>query len=550
MTTSTPIANQNKPGAKPVSAQTRLVAAPWPELGVLLVAAIARFWRLGYHSVWFDEAVSLKWASSDASYIWQVSFPLLQDKHPPFYYLLLHYWQALLEPLGAATSDAALRSIGALLGVLTVAGVLWLASSLGSRTVGLLAGLLVALSPILVWYSQELRMFQPATTGLVWAAVALMQTWKNDARSIRYWWWLLFILALIASLYTYLFSAFMLPAVGLMLALFAYQKRSWRLFAEGVLAMAIVAAAFMPLAYNAWIVNGSESTPGVAFEHFFANTQSLIQNFTFWRVPWPESVKFILIGLYTLLAIVGLALPYPVERDARRLWRLNMDQAWLLVWLLTPLIIANVLLSRSRSVFSEDRYLLFMAPFLLWAIARGVAALGVRIRYAGWVAGTAVVIPLLVALPSLWTPDMARENWRAAADYILKYHEVSGLPDTVIAHLDYTHLPLEWYLRKEHTFDELPVFFPFGGALQPEDMETVVTPPLNGLVDFGTETAWLTQSHLERMDEQHLVEQWFNDRYPLVTEQYPAGVKLSAYEMKYRYSELPALGENAVIPGS
>ncbi len=145
---------------------------------------------------------------------------------------------------------------------------------------------------------------------------------------------------------------------------------------------------------------------------------------------------------------------------------------------------------------------------------------------------------------------MARENWRAAADYILDYHNTSTLPDAVIAHVDYTHLPLEWYLREETTFDQLPVFFPFGGALQPDDMETVIAPPLNGLVGFGTQTAWLTQSHLEGIDDQRLVEQWFADHYPIVTEQYPSGVKLSGYTLQYHYPALPEMSENTFSPSA
>jgi len=146
---------------------------PWPEAIVLVVAFVTRFWRLDYHSFWFDEVVSLNWAGSDAAYIWNTTFPLVQDKHPPAYYLLLHYWRTLLDFFGAGESDAALRASGALLGTLTVLGVLLLARRLSGRATGLLAGLLVALSPVLVWYSQELRMFQPATTGLVWAGYCL-----------------------------------------------------------------------------------------------------------------------------------------------------------------------------------------------------------------------------------------------------------------------------------------------------------------------------------------------------------------------------------------
>ena len=63
-----------------------LVARSWPELAILLLAALTRCWRLDYHSFWFDEAVSLRWAASDPRYTWDVTLQLVQEKHPPVYY--------------------------------------------------------------------------------------------------------------------------------------------------------------------------------------------------------------------------------------------------------------------------------------------------------------------------------------------------------------------------------------------------------------------------------------------------------------------------------
>ena len=76
-----------------------------------------------------------------------------------------------------------------------------------------------------------------------------------------------------------------------------------------------------------------------------------------------------------------------------------LDQAWLALWIGVPFLIANVLLSRSDSVFREDRYLLFMAPFALWAIARGVVAIGRRLKCGWCTPGAGVVVMLLLCWP-------------------------------------------------------------------------------------------------------------------------------------------------------
>ena len=118
---------------------------------------------------------------------------------------------------GLAHNDAALRALGSLLGVLMVWGLLRLATALSGRQVGLLAGALAAVAPVLVWYSQELRMFQPAATAIVWAAYSLFRAGRSPSWPRRWLWWLGMVATLTAALYSYLFSAFVLPAIALLL---------------------------------------------------------------------------------------------------------------------------------------------------------------------------------------------------------------------------------------------------------------------------------------------------------------------------------------------
>lgn len=527
--------------------------ALFPEVAILLLALLGRSWRLAYHSVWFDEAVSLQWAGRDALFIWQKTFPLLEDKHPPVYYLLLHGWQQLLGLFGAAESDGALRFLGVTLGVLTVWGIMQLASAISGRAVGLLTGLLVALSPVLVWYSQELRMFQPATTGGVWAAYCLWRAWQASTSRHALGWWLGFLVALEAALYSYLFSAFLLPAAGLtVLALFfsARQPARWQRLLGGVVAVGMAGLLFLPLAYNAWVVNASEGDPGQAFAQVGENLWRLVRIFTIWRVAWPTWLVMGAVGLAAGLVVIGLIGAAREEQTAVK--RVSAPaRLWLWLWIGVPLLIGNLLLSRSASVFAEDRYFLFIAPFVLWALARGIVSLS---RYAAWlsgVSGLSSVVILAVALPHLWTPALLREDWRAAADYITSYHQANAaLPNTVVAHVDYTHLGLEWYLRKHFSFAEVPLYFPYGGTLTADQVETVIAPPLEGIVKSGAATLWLTQSHLEGVDDERLVEGWLNHHFPLVTELYPAGIKVSGYMVQHHFAQLPTLSPQAQYPAA
>ncbi|MFN8466381.1 MAG: glycosyltransferase family 39 protein [Caldilineaceae bacterium] len=581
-----------------------------PELLVLLLALFTRLWGLDYHSLWFDESVSMIWASSGPGYTWESTFGLVKDKHPPVYYLLLHFWRELLKPFGLGSNDAALRLLGSLLGVLTVLGVLVLVKRLSGRPTSLLAGALVALSPALVWYSQELRMFQPATTALVWAACCLMMATRTVQRGRRIWWWVAMVATFTLALYSYLFAAFMLPAAGVVLlgVLWGwYRERGERgerngaerddrsagvlacpsgltIFLEGAAALILTGLIFLPLARNAWLANANDGTPGTAFMNFSANMVRQLQVATVWRVDWAAPGVTAALAVLAALLLVGLVIPWrsatggtgsrakrdeadereaqvpavpPSENEQLRLAQAaapalrSGDRLYLWAWLGMPLLVGNLLLARNDTVFAEDRYFLFLAPFALWAVARGAVALGERWRPAGWLAGAAAVILLAAALPRLWTPGMLREDWRAAANYIADYQDGSpGLPGAVVAHIDYTRTPLNWYLGKRYSRDKLPVFFPYGGKLSPDEVDQVVAPPLQGIAADGAATLWLTQSHLEGVDDAHLVEGWLNQNYPLVTEQYPTGVKLTGYALQHQFAELPELAANAVRPAA
>jgi len=135
---------------------------------VLLIAFGVRFHYLGTQSLWNDEGNSLRLAQRSLDDLIDAA---ARDIHPPGYYLLLKGWIAL-----AGTSEFSLRALSAFEGVLTVVAALALGRWLFTRGAGILAGLLVALSPFAVYYSQEARMY--AQLGLLSAlSMGLFVAW-------------------------------------------------------------------------------------------------------------------------------------------------------------------------------------------------------------------------------------------------------------------------------------------------------------------------------------------------------------------------------------
>jgi len=535
------------------SFRQRIGATSLPELLVLLLAALPRLWRLEYHSIWFDEAVSLDWAGLGPAHIWSGTFQLIRDKHPPAYYLALHYWQTLLGWFGAGQSDAALRIFGVLIGILMVWGILRLVTQLSGRANGLLAGALTALAPVLVWYSQELRMFQPAATAVVWAAFFLVAAREHlpphgastakSAASTRLLCWLGLVAALTAALYSYLYAAFFLPGLGLAVFLLARRNRSFdrRYILEAIAAFAVVALLFLPLARSAWAVNSASSTPGAPFADFLPNLWRQLRIFTVWYTGWPDAARSAAILYFAGLVLAGLLLPSGNRRDARPL-------LWL--WIGAPLLIGSALLTTNAAIFREDRYFLFLAPFVLWAAAQGIGAIARWRPSAGALSGLAALAILAASLPVLWTPPLFRENWRAAADYISAYQRHSPHAATAaLVHPYFLFPALDWYLRQQPATAEMPVYGNFNAPLTAEQAETLIADHLQDLAAANNaDTLWLVQSHLAGVDDHRLVQSWLDGRFALVTEQYPAGVELRGYAVRHRYSALPALSDTALYP--
>ena len=547
-------------GARTVVAYARLTpirqriwASSLPEFFVLLLAALPRLWRLEYHSIWFDEAVSLDWARLGPAHIWPGTFQLLRDKHPPAYYLALHYWQTLLSWFGAAERDAALRIFGVLIGILLVWGVLRLVTRLSGRATALLAGAFTALAPVLVWYSQELRMFQPAATAIVWVAIFLVAAREHlpplpalpgrNTTAARTLCWFGLVAALVFALYSYLYAAFFLPGLGLTVFLLARRRSAFnrRYILEAVAAFAIVTLLFLPLARSAWTVNSASGTPGAPFADFLPNLWRQLRIFTVWYSGWPSTARTAAVLFFAVLLLAGLLLPGDRRRDARPL-------LWL--WTGAPLLIGSALLATNQAIFREDRYFLFLAPFVLSAAARGVSALGRWRPAAGALSGLAALVLLAASLPVLWTPPLFRENWRAAADYISAYQRHSPHAVTVaLVHPYFLFPALDWYLRQQPATAAMPVYGNFNAPLNSEQADTIIAAHLQGLAAAnGADTLWLAQSHLAGVDDQRLVQAWLDSNFALITEQYPAGVELRGYAVRYRYPTLPALPETAAYP--
>jgi 4-amino-4-deoxy-L-arabinose transferase-like glycosyltransferase len=164
----------------------------WP---ILALAAFVRFYDLTAAAIWGDEGSSLLLARYSLSEIWRhAAF----DVHPPLYFMLLHGWIGLF-----GDGIFALRCLSALAGITAVGLGIWLVDRLATRRAAFIAGLLLALLPTAVRYSQEVRMYALLGALLLAASLALVY-WIRRPQRRDYL--VVYVVLMSAAFYTHYFA--------------------------------------------------------------------------------------------------------------------------------------------------------------------------------------------------------------------------------------------------------------------------------------------------------------------------------------------------------
>jgi len=526
-------------------------------IAIILLAFGLRLYNLTYHSLWFDEAVSVYWARQTVSRILDVGFTLVEDRLPPLYYLMLKGWTAL-----TGFSETGVRSLSVAFGVLLMPVIAGMGGILFNRRIALFTALLVSLNPFLIWYSQETRMYAPAILFgalAVWAFLKYIQGGTqrlSESAKQQYSertfiphpsaFSLLFILFAVLSLYCHLYAGFLLPALGLWLII-SY-PRAWRLWLVFAISGLVIALAYAPILLAIWRFSG-EAAPGDPFGDIIQRAWWLIQSFTLWKAPLSPWLNAAIPVIVILFALAAYLPPHPSSlrlrsgqtlrqvQDKPSAFRLppsafRHPRLLVTLLLLVPFLIATLLLARNHLAFFGERYFIVMTPWLLLLAAIGADNVGRWLthytsRFMLYVPYALLLFATILPIPGQWTIPAAKEAWRQSVDYLATHAQPN---DAILIHPDWARYPFQFYFQGPgQTYAAFSTVTP----------DTELDGPLQGVVN-NHPVVWLIQSHLDGPDPNRLVEQWFAARYPLVTELYPPGISLKGYAPGYRLDTLPA----------
>jgi hypothetical protein len=366
----------------------------WIVAGLTLGAAALRFATLGVQSYHHDEIVTAT-RILPGGFVQAMEAVGSSESAPPLYYALAWLWTQV-----TGTGEFGLRALSALAGVATVPVAFWLGAELRDRRAGIAAAALVAVNPMLLWYSQEARAYALFALLTALSVLCFVRALDRGTRRDFVIWGVFSALALA----THYFAAFPIAAEALWLL---YRRR--RGTAPGLAIVAGTGLLLAPLAMHQMSIGHAEWIGNFSLGHRLWETGlTFMLGETGDIIARPEHPLLALVPC--LLAVAALVLVFSRgERRERRAAAIPLALAAATV--AVPVFLG--LLAPAKDYVLARNLLPALVPFLV------ALAVGFTVRRAG--RGGVVLCAALVAYSlgfSTWaslSPALQRPDWDAVA---------------------------------------------------------------------------------------------------------------------------------------
>ena len=472
----------------PVVAQPLAKRNRFGLLLLLLFAFALRVVALDRLGLAYDEAASALMARATPqaiiSFHWNAAF-----EHPPLWVLLLHAWSQ-----GAGQSEFALRLLPAIAGTLTVVMLWRLALTIWptEQRLAMLSALMTALAPVLVYYSQEARMYTLVVFLMLVSTYLILRVRLQPAWRLVFAFWLVSWLMLGLHYYAALALAIQAAVLGIDgLLIGPIRRLPW-----GKLIVAYLGA-LLPVVVWMLFSPGFQTTLSVVLDKAGENPVTwqyflgdLWRELTFGSIRWQPDYA---VWGYAIAPLVAIGAVLAAVR-AGRSPNTRLGVGFLLAIVLLPILISTIAL---RTLV--PRYILWVVP-LFYTLAAIVAT---RLWRRFWLAG-AVVLLLVIGVDILalqyYFGPYRKSEYREMTTYL----QGRGNPDREILLLEAPrqHLPAKYYLSPSwqiHPMPTLPLpdYWPVTAPLLvPEDEDDRI---LGWFADYdGLWVSYTSEAEVDR----------------------------------------------------
>jgi mannosyltransferase len=455
------------------SAQDENTSLKLPVGVVVLTSAILSMVSIGRGSFSLDESVSVTLARAS----WH-SFGhtiVRREANMSFYYLLLRFWTVLGHSETVVRAFSVVASVGALATIMVVARQLF------DRRTAIIAGILLAVDPLIVFFAQDARgyalsiLLATASSALFARAVTTDTRWRP---------WVAYVVVSVLATYTNFWVALMLVGHAASLAFLPPRTAPWRrLVPTGVVLgiLLVPLALLIRTAYEGGVNWAAGSSAGKLFTKVRADVPHLVIDVV------------VLLVVAAVIAIVAVVRRHPKTTVVIDNWPVMFALCWLVV----PVAIV-VALSLAYEPVLVLRYLGICFPPFILLVAYGLSRVTYVTRFTRVpLRRVAVVVLVLVSGVGLgaWYSRGAPEDFRGAVDTLAQQVRPG---DGLVIFAPYNRVPVEWYMH-DHPVAEsrLQPLFPAGpwntDALRYDASINTTEPIIEKAVD-GYHRVWLVLS--------------------------------------------------------
>jgi 4-amino-4-deoxy-L-arabinose transferase-like glycosyltransferase len=364
-------------------------AETWLLVGIVAVGAVLRFATLGSQSYWFDEAQAAHELHMSLDSMLTSMF--VHETNPPLYFVVGWVWAHVF-----GTGEVALRSLSALAGIAVIVLAYLCGRELVSRPAGLVAAALAALSPFMIWYSQEAREYMLLAALCGASLLYFARAWRNPTRGNIVGWAVFSALAVL----THSFAVFLVAPEGLWL-LYVIRTRA---IVVAVGAVAVVQALLLPLLFTHATNKLLGFISATSLSHRIQQVPVAFGLGTLYQSP---IVRYGLVGAAVLAAAVIVLLI--IGADSKQLPGIGAAAALAGCVLFIPLILA---------LLGEDYYIprALMPAWIPLAVVLGAACTAPRARVAGAVLAVVLLGSFVYAQVRITSnAQYQRPDWRGVA---------------------------------------------------------------------------------------------------------------------------------------
>ena len=477
-------------------------------LAILGSGLFLRVYNLGGESLWYDEVISVRLAHMSLS---QIIVNRAGNVHPPFYFLVLRGWVALL-----GDSEFVVRLLSVVFGCFAILMIYKVGRLLFDKEVGMLASLLLAVSAFHIQYSQEAR----AYSLLVLLTLSSFYFFLRLLKGRNHWISMGYVLSSALLAYTHYYGLFVLIAQNLYFAtlLFLPRKDVELTLKKWLILQSLIVLLFAPwvpilihqiskVKSGFWIAAPSKKTLRTTFRQYAGSKVSMnlcfllafLSLMTLDKTIGGRGWKTFSEWLASLRQRITLT-------DFRKIWLLS---CWLFIPVFLPFLVSQV----SSPIYC-DKYTIMASLAFYLLIAKGTKNLAYQ-------PVKVMVLAMLIILSLInvkaYYGKVHKEQWREVASTV----DTSGKPeDLILFNTGRCMPPFDYYSRRS---DLIKKPFP---EMNPKVDDVTIMELIPTVQDRGR--VWLILSH--HRDPEGLIAKTLGKSYRVAYHHKFKGIEVYLFE--------------------